>query len=236
VALFNNNGGDFGPDWDLPVVIREVTSASGEKRKVVFVDKPLLKPRATARERNQVYYNAVFQGLCLNPTGDTRVDFEQTRASKNLEAGDPLNLNLNLKEDNLTYNLWNFGNMKILIRCKIHGVVRDPASNYNQLRMVGVKTKLEMDYETGGAMEEVTVDETARWWIYTYIRPDAHLMLGVPLIFPHTTPSICLTFFLSFFFFFLCALLGRIDVHTSQVLSVEKWDMPKILPPVCAFK
>lgn len=55
-------------------------------------------------------------------------------------------------------------------------------------------------------MEEVTIDETARWWIYTYIRPDAHLMLG------------------------------RIDVHTSQILSVEKWDMPKILPPVCAYK
>lgn len=30
VALFNTHGDDFGPDWDIPVIVRELTTASGE--------------------------------------------------------------------------------------------------------------------------------------------------------------------------------------------------------------
>ncbi len=28
-------------------------------------------------------------------------------------------------DDNVTYNVWSFGNMRMLIRCKIHGFIRD---------------------------------------------------------------------------------------------------------------
>jgi hypothetical protein len=149
----------------------------------VFVDKPLLRQNITAREKNQMYYDSIFKSLSLKaePQSDIWVNFERGRqasSSENIATAEQGTHSLNLKTDNLTYNLWTFGNTKILIRCKIHGVIKDPSSQYNQIRMVGIKTKLEMDYEAGGAMEEVTIDETARWWIYTYIRPDAHLILG----------------------------------------------------------
>ncbi|CAJ0761297.1 16157_t:CDS:10 [Entrophospora sp. SA101] len=43
-------------------------------------------------------------------------------------------------------------------------------------RILGVKTKLE--YQLDAGLEETTILERACWWIYNYIRPDAHLMLG----------------------------------------------------------
>jgi hypothetical protein len=29
VALFNNHGADFGPDWDIPVIVKEMVSVNG---------------------------------------------------------------------------------------------------------------------------------------------------------------------------------------------------------------
>ena len=205
VALFNTHGEDFGPHWDIPVIVKEIVSAKGETRRVVFIDKPLLKQGMSVREKNQVYYDAVFESLSATSGTDIKVDFETRK--EHPEPAVPQEAPLkDLACENLTYNLWTFGSLQILIRCKIHGVTKDPTSKYNQLRMVGMKTKLEMDYETGGATEEVTIDETARWWIYSYIRPDAHLILG------------------------------RVDVRTSQIISVERWDMRRIMPTVCAYK
>jgi len=64
--------------------------------------------------------------------------------------------------------------------------------------MVGIKSKMHYNLTprpdnpgkyTG--FEEVTSYETAKWWIYSYIRPDAHLVLGIHF------------FFFSFSLFFL---------------------------------
>jgi len=86
-------------------------------------------------------------------------------------------------------------------------LVHDPTSKYdNQIRVVGLKTKFDLDPEPGGTLEEVTLQETGKWWIYTYIRPDAHL------------------------------LLGRIDLPNSRILKVEKKAMVHILPEHCPFK
>lgn len=52
----------------------------------------------------------------------------------------------------------------------------------------------------------MTLSDTSQWWIYTYIRPDAHLMLG------------------------------HIDVANNTILQIEQKDMPAILPPGCLFK
>jgi hypothetical protein len=54
--------------------------------------------------------------------------------------------------------------------------------------------------------EEVSASETARWWIYTYIRPDAHLYVG------------------------------RINIADSKLISVEYKDMPQILPPTSSWR
>ena len=62
------------------------------------------------------------------------------------------------------------------MRCRIHGVVKDETSVYKKLRMVGMAAK--MEYLTRDAQESVPVEEAARWWMHTYIRPDAHLLVG----------------------------------------------------------
>jgi hypothetical protein len=108
-----------------------------------------------------------------------------------------------LKDDNQTYNLWRFGDLKVLIRCKIHGLIPSHSATKG-FRYVGVKAKLEYFPDIG--WEEVTVGETAKWWIYTFIRPDAHLILA------------------------------RVNVHNSRIMFVEHKDMPAILPPGCIFK
>lgn len=95
------------------------------------MDKPLLKRNLTSRERNQLYYDTAFEGLCLNSDDGFRIDFEQGKTASAAEESAPPPVNV--KTDNLIYNLWTFGNTKILIRCKIHGVVRDPSSKYNQV-------------------------------------------------------------------------------------------------------
>jgi len=69
---------------------------------------------------------------------------------------------------------------------------------------VGIQSKLE--YQPFKGWEEVTLKENARWWIYTYIRPDAHLILG------------------------------RINVFDSKLMNYEYKDMTALLPPVCSFR
>lgn len=73
------------------------------------------------------------------------------------------------------YNFWKFGDMNILIRCKAQAFIKS-CENDKKARILGVKTKLE--YQLDAGLEETTILERACWWIYNYIRPDAHLMLG----------------------------------------------------------
>lgn len=86
--------------------------------------------------------------------------------------------------NNLTYNLWTFGGLSVLIRCRIHGVVDDPSSSYKQKRMIGLGVKVHMGGHVTshvggiGTLDAVTEEERARWWVGTYIRPDAHMVVG----------------------------------------------------------
>ncbi|KAJ3092878.1 hypothetical protein HK102_001292 [Quaeritorhiza haematococci] len=78
--------------------------------------------------------------------------------------------------DNIWYNLWSFGELNVLIRCKVHGHMfeRSPVTGQPQLRYVGFQTRLQQRTD----VDEFTVEERARWWMYTFIRPDAHLIVG----------------------------------------------------------
>ncbi|CAG8504643.1 10563_t:CDS:10 [Paraglomus occultum] len=118
---------------------------------------------------------------------DTRIDSESKNGQTTLEKG--------LRHVNITYNLWCFGEFSILIRCKMHGFVFD---SINKPRIVGIKTNLEYQLDLG--MEEIAAADRARYWIHTYIRGDADLMLG------------------------------RIDVLNSEIQAVERKKMINIIP------
>jgi hypothetical protein len=104
-------------------------------------------------------------------------------------------------DENLTYNIWRFGNFNILIRCKIDSFLEDETTeqvnkkenrkgkkNSNPFfehgfRFLCLATK--MEYWLFGDFEEMTQSETCEYWSRCYIRPDPHLFLGnvFPLLF-----------------------------------------------------
>lgn len=183
--------------WDIPVSI--VTHNS---KKVVYIGKPFLKSKLTQREKANNFYNVAFRTLALHHPSRTKpIVFDKNKYSikpkseTSLEKEKELQSN-DLEEDNLTYNLWEYGGLHILIRCKIHGFIPDKTSSLG-FRYVGIKSKV--DYLHGiekermkdsisdseaerNCVEEVTISETAKWWINTFIRPDAHLMLGMSFL------------------------------------------------------
>ena len=108
----------------------------------------------TPRERNTKFYTtALKQMSCVLPNIQKGIDFDPPVPIKSENAGNknhiknysflftgniidtkPTGVTMNndrmtLDEDNLTYNLWTFGNIRILIRCKIHGLIPDSNSS-----------------------------------------------------------------------------------------------------------
>ncbi|XP_062582718.1 little elongation complex subunit 2-like [Saccostrea cucullata] len=75
------------------------------------------------------------------------------------------------QRNNVTYNLWDLGGFKVIVRCNIHGVIRDVNQ---QLSFVHLMPKLEYQCQFG--MEQVTPSETARTWISSYIRPNCRVL------------------------------------------------------------
>ncbi|XP_061196612.1 little elongation complex subunit 2-like [Saccostrea echinata] len=75
------------------------------------------------------------------------------------------------QRNNVTYNLWDLGGFKIVVRCNIHGVIRDMNQ---QLSFIHLMPKLEYQCQFG--MEQVTPSEAVRTWISSYIRPNCRVL------------------------------------------------------------
>ncbi|CAG8659045.1 7389_t:CDS:10, partial [Acaulospora morrowiae] len=191
---------------ELPIRVTE-SKDSDTVLKTVYVDKPLLKRHMTPRQRNQNFYDIAFESMAFdlgvdvndvfnNSMGNVHnlVSPESQKKDEKMEncsltkigscsnSDKPIDSTCHeilsdehLRSGNLIYNLWNFGDMVILIRCKAHSYIQE-SNNDSKNRIIGVKTKLEYQLDLGS--EEITNLERARWWIYTYIRNNAHLILG----------------------------------------------------------
>ncbi|EFA84097.1 hypothetical protein PPL_03170 [Heterostelium album PN500] len=191
-----NNVAPFSEDWEIPITSRDYVNATGENKKVYILDKPLLKKSITPKEKNEKYFN-----LAVESIGLTRGE-QSNYPPIHFSTDEDTTKQKHLTSTNLTYNVWRFGEMKLLIRCKIHGLVPDPSSKL-KVRYIGIKTKLEYQAERG--LEDASVSDTAKWWSYTYIRPDAHLIFA------------------------------RVNVWNRKLLALEKKDMTHILHPKCQF-
>ncbi|KAL6061230.1 C3H1-type domain-containing protein [Balamuthia mandrillaris] len=199
VTLIDNHGPGFANSWHIPVSIVASSTTNKSGKRTVYLEKPFLKKKMTLREKNTLFYKLALERSCLSTSPTAAIQFATETA---LDQGASHATYSSLIEDNLTYNLWNFGPLRVLIRCKIHGHIKEEGgSGY---RFVGIQSKLE--YFPSQGWEEVTLSETARWWSYTYIRPDAHL------------------------------LVGHVDVAESRLLLMERKAMTDILPPGCLFR
>lgn len=72
-----------------------------------------------------------------------------------------------LSGDNLTYNLWNFGSLRIVVRCRIPCFVPEPAPP--GFRYCCLQAKL--DYLPALGPEDIASHEARHLWIYNYLRP-----------------------------------------------------------------
>lgn len=166
-TLFDNIGPNFDQQWEIPITIKTIKS----NQKIVLIDKPFPKHKLTIREKNTKYLRYAFQHFTLETKNEKNRVFPISGG-----ANDFVEKKLHQEGHNLTYNTWTFGDLCLLVRCSIHGILFDQ-NNPKLFRYVGVKSKMEYQLDNN-SFEVISPSESARWWIYSFLRPDAHLMLA----------------------------------------------------------
>jgi hypothetical protein len=102
-----------------------VKVTSDTAKPFVIIEKPLLKKKITVREKNNHFYSVAFESCSLQ--------MPSVQKPVKLDTSEQPSSSLNLEEDNLTYNVWQFGPIKVLIRCKIHGYISAPTATVSIL-------------------------------------------------------------------------------------------------------
>lgn len=99
------------------------------------------------REKHTMFYNVAFKTLCLQPPHiqkpvvfDKSTNINVASTNSSLDAKPEIlsqdkeatkcskSDSVHLEEDNLTYNIWQFGDMKILVRSKMQAMIPDNKS------------------------------------------------------------------------------------------------------------
>ncbi|XP_013396855.1 little elongation complex subunit 2 isoform X2 [Lingula anatina] len=134
-------------------------------------------------------------------TSGVRTDVPQNSAQhQQLPAKEDVSDYNRPQTQNLVYSLWTFGNLKLLVRSNIHGVMRD-----EQLGTRKVAVVPKMEYQAMYGAEQTTFSETARMWMTSFLRQNCNIVRA------------------------------RINVFTSEVMTLEELDTSKILYPRCPF-
>ncbi len=125
--------------FEIPVIINQ--GSNGEK--VIFIDKPLASLNVPASKKMKTYYKKITQ-------------------SKFAELGSQD------KKPMIMYNMWEFGDLQLLIRSKIHAT--------SSSRIINLQTKLEYQIDRG--FESISEADRVKWWISTIARPGSELFIG----------------------------------------------------------
>ncbi|XP_065935196.1 little elongation complex subunit 2 [Magallana gigas] len=158
----------------------------GPQRRVSHVGKQTMVPASNPEFSQQSDVKARGGKKASKPTNKTEDEFSLDNIlsvqQKLLKSSEEQNIPANPVENvdhifkfpmrnNVTYNLWDLGGFKVIVRCNIHGVIRDLNQ---QLSFIHLIPKLEYQCQFG--MEQVTASETARTWISSYIRPSCRVL------------------------------------------------------------
>ncbi|KAJ1674330.1 hypothetical protein EV182_003500 [Spiromyces aspiralis] len=199
----------------IPFKIVGEIGDDGGIRKTLVVDKPLPTILSlTPRRRNRLYYDAMLEAMLVDTTKP------KTLGGAGVER-DLAGL-VDTASANLNYTLWQLGDMRIMIRYKVHGYVNEPVDGHLPAqdtraknagdqgkrqsnvvsRTLTIKSKLEYQYDY--APEEISEAERIRWWLSCYVRGTAQM------------------------------LIGHIDVGTNELVRLERQSLKDILPPAWA--
>lgn len=119
------------------------------------------------RQLNEMYYNIAAKHLGVNKeTSEPSYNIETPHAKfRPGEYGTPTEEDfLGNNSDNMTYTVYNFGDMRVLVRCRIHGYCYEaqqnplhsyssalaPSSANRKKRFVGTKCKLDYPIDIEG--------------------------------------------------------------------------------------
>lgn len=92
----------------------------------MLIDRPLVKTALTAREKNETFYKTALETVLLQRSLTKQVvEFDSRKRAAFLDNSDLDSKFPDLSQDNVTYHLWKFGSLTLLIRCKIHGFISD---------------------------------------------------------------------------------------------------------------
>ena len=240
-CLVDNQPPGYEKEWEIPVTVqeRDHPCEEGKKMRHVFLDKPLLTKHVTCRQKSEMYYDKLLKRKFLSRPELAGVNGEKsdperndTSSSMNTESdedeGESLVLDIDEEVVNshssetradsscdqrsVSYSIWGFGNLNILVRSRIHGigeeVVTDSATKKTSIirRTLGIKSKLHYQYSSLGCLEQTSASESARWWMHCFLRPESHM------------------------------LIGHIDPMSSKLLYLETKTMKEILSPLSQFK
>lgn len=148
--------------WDIPITIKRV-----HNKKIVFVNKAYNRIM-NLRDKNEKFFKMAVKNLCFKDK--TRLKY-MTPSDKEYGPSGGQYPDLISGNDNFMYNLWKLGDFKVLVRCRIDGLL---AKNEQGIRpQTVIKTKAQYI----DVPEEITNTEVSKIWIKLHILGDSRLVL-----------------------------------------------------------
>ncbi|KAI0218477.1 hypothetical protein L0F63_005515 [Massospora cicadina] len=155
------------PDSRRLVLPVHVTQASG--RKTAIIEKPLPSKTMTPRLINEKFFNSSIKRTFLVDSPNTQILGPQSHSSSGQlgpKAGEALSDSF-LQQNAVSYAVWKFGALNVLIRCKLHGAL----THGGKTEVASLKAKLEYAADFGA--EVPTPEERARGWVHSLVRGDS---------------------------------------------------------------
>lgn len=149
--------------WDIPIVIKNINNS-----KIIFVDKAY-KRTMNLRDKNQKFFKMAIKNLCFKDKKPLKY-----MSPSDMEFGPNGGLYPDLisGNDNFMYNLWKLGNFKVLVRCRIDGLL--PKNEHGIRPQAAMKTKVQYI----DVPEEITNTEISKIWMKLHILGDSRLALS----------------------------------------------------------
>ncbi|KAF9979114.1 hypothetical protein BGZ73_006351 [Actinomortierella ambigua] len=184
----------LGAEWEIPVRVELEEDATGNKKKRIYVDKPLIPKRVTELDMTQSFYNGVLKYLALCPSKaqDTDKGLPVVDQEKNDDQDSKMDLDLpdeeaavdlpdeeaavdssmppqksdTVKTGGHEYTLWMLGDIRMIIRSRLHGFVANETRNQSMI----LKAILEYTPQLG--MTEPRLSMVTSWWMAARIRDE----------------------------------------------------------------
>lgn len=115
------------------------------------------------------------RGKRLADNEDQEGEVKRLKIAKSNSVDTKAKTEIGSSEKYFVYNLWRYGNLKILIRCSVDAY-RVDSEKTNPFTFFSVLPKLE--YQATFGHERLSYSETARLWLHCYIRPQTKLICG----------------------------------------------------------